>query len=328
MPGNVTDPDTAQLLTNMACVLAAADARADDLFSAHLSEVPAELAAALRRLVRPPDRTSGHRVVRGLLAGFGDPGPTPLHWRDAAVERTRALDIALVLVGAALGPVFGWRGQQDGRLVHNIMPSPGYENLQVGASSSTPLEWHTEDAFHRRRAEVLLLACVRNDEGVGSRVASIRRAGLTPDQLRTLGARQVAILPDASYPDDWRQAPAACRPRGVPTVWHTDDGPCLRYDPAYSRFLDPTPAFTRAYAALGEALDRCHEEIDIRPGDVLLIDNDVAVHGRAAYRPRYNGTDRWLKRVLVRLPRQRPAEEALEDDFAQLTVEPQLPEIP
>jgi alpha-ketoglutarate-dependent taurine dioxygenase len=34
-------------------------------------------------------------------------------------------------------------------------------------------------------------------------------------------------------------------------------------------------------------------------GDVLVIDNDRAVHGRSPFVPRYDGTDRWLKRALV-----------------------------
>jgi len=34
-------------------------------------------------------------------------------------------------------------------------------------------------------------------------------------------------------------------------------------------------------------------------GDLLVIDNDRAVHGRTAFTPRYDGTDRWLRRALV-----------------------------
>ncbi|NBT21304.1 MAG: hypothetical protein EBT17_04190, partial [Actinobacteria bacterium] len=34
-------------------------------------------------------------------------------------------------------------------------------------------------------------------------------------------------------------------------------------------------------------------------GDLLVIDNDRAVHGRTPFVPRYDGTDRWLKRALV-----------------------------
>jgi alpha-ketoglutarate-dependent taurine dioxygenase len=37
----------------------------------------------------------------------------------------------------------------------------------------------------------------------------------------------------------------------------------------------------------------------LQAGDVLVIDNERAVHGRTPFVPRYDGTDRWLKRALV-----------------------------
>lgn len=324
---DATDPDAARLLADTARSLAAAGATADDVFPAHLSAVPDDLREALGESVTPPDRVSGRRVVRGVLSGFGDPGPTPGHWKEAQTEDTRALDIAIVLVASVLGRVFGWGGQQDGRLVHNIVPSPGQEHLQVGASSTTPLEWHTEDAFHRGRAQLLLLACIRNDDEIGSRVASLRETGMSEEQLAVLSRPEAAIVPDDSYPDVWRSEAASDRLCGISTVWPADDGPCLRYDPYYSRFLSPTPDFTAAYEALGRALDACGDHVVAGPGDVLLIDNDIAAHGRAAYRPRYDGTDRWLKRALIRLPRSRPASEALESDYTQDLVEPGVREI-
>jgi L-asparagine oxygenase len=314
---DLASPQTAAVLAETAGALARAGATPDDLFVTHLDRVPDEPALALRELVRPPDRTTGWRLVRELLAGFDDLGPTPASWAVAQPERNAALDLALVLVAASMGPVFGWAGQQGGRLVHNIVPTEGYEGLQVGASSSTPLYWHTEDAFHPARAQLLVLASVRNHDEIGSNVASIRRAGLSADKLDQLRRPQLAIVPDDSYPGGWEGEVT-----GIPTVWDGPDGGCLRYDPSYTRFLDDDPDFRAAYDALGGELDRCGETLPMRAGDIAIIDNDVAVHGRIPFRPRYDGTDRWLKRVLVRLPRGRPEHERLESGYAQELVTP------
>ena len=40
-------------------------------------------------------------------------------------------------------------------------------------------------------------------------------------------------------------------------------------------------------------------EVVLRPGDVLFIDNYRVVHGRKPFKARYDGTDRWLKRIGV-----------------------------
>ncbi|MGE0137021.1 MAG: L-asparagine oxygenase, partial [Ilumatobacteraceae bacterium] len=34
-------------------------------------------------------------------------------------------------------------------------------------------------------------------------------------------------------------------------------------------------------------------------GDLLVVDNTVAVHGRSPFLPRFDGTDRWLQRTFV-----------------------------
>lgn len=312
----------ARLLADTAVALAEQGATGDNLFRDHLTDVPADVAAALRPLVGPPDRTTGSRIIPGLLRLLDDPGPTPGHWSAPQPGQARALDVALVLIGSVIGRVFGWAGQQGGRLVHNILPSTGYEDMQVGASSSTPLLWHTEDSFHPQRADLLMLACVRNTDDVGSKVASVRETRLTEGQLAQLHRPVATILPDDSYPADWRTHDRGT-PAGIPTLWDAEDGLCMRYDPYYSTLPDAAaePEFHDAYAALGRELDACGRTLPIAAGDILVIDNDIAVHGRAPFAARYDGTDRWLKRLLIRLPRPRPDRELSEDGFGQATVE-------
>jgi alpha-ketoglutarate-dependent taurine dioxygenase len=37
----------------------------------------------------------------------------------------------------------------------------------------------------------------------------------------------------------------------------------------------------------------------LEPGDVCLIDNLKSVHGRKPFLARYDGSDRWLKRINI-----------------------------
>jgi hypothetical protein len=39
----------------------------------------------------------------------------------------------------------------------------------------------------------------------------------------------------------------------------------------------------------------------LKPGDLLLVANHRLVHGRQAFRPRYDGTDRWMRHCMVTL---------------------------
>ncbi len=37
----------------------------------------------------------------------------------------------------------------------------------------------------------------------------------------------------------------------------------------------------------------------LEPGDMLIVDNRKAVHGRTGFTPRYDGEDRWLRRCFT-----------------------------
>lgn len=48
-------------------------------------------------------------------------------------------------------------------------------------------------------------------------------------------------------------------------------------------------------------LDHGLQEVALQPGDLLLIENYIAVHVRSPSRAAYDGTDRRLKRISVTL---------------------------
>ncbi|MFE5810330.1 TauD/TfdA family dioxygenase [Streptomyces sp. NPDC056491] len=303
----------------------AAGARGDTVLGRPEWQLPERLADQLRDWLGNPDPVDGFRVVRGLFDGFAQPGPTPAHWAETDPDDSAAHDVALALAARLLGRVFGWTDQQDGRVVHNILPSRGYEQMQVGASSTVPLTWHTEDGFHPERADLLLLACIRNPDAIGTLLAGIQRAPLSPEAIEQLRRPLLVIEPDDSYEDE----DAAHEERiGMATVWDGDHGLGVRYDPSYTVTLTDDPAFSAAYRQLGAAFEECGFIVPLEPGDLLMVDNNAVVHGRIAFRARYDGTDRWLKRVLVRAQGVRPTRELLEHGYHQQQTDPENQVVP
>jgi len=303
--------DTARTLTDPA-LLEQIDARVG------------ELPDAVRVAMCPPATTAGATIVGKLPLTDAEFGPTPPSWVEAArwsgeVERRAnsfELDIVMLLLARSAGEPFGWQGQQGGRLVNNIVPSPGHEHEQSGASSKTLLSPHTEDAFHPDRANLLMLGCLRNPDNVGTTVSSVRRTDLSDDERRLLRTPTLPILPDVSYGTGHERYSAI----PLPTLWNAEsDGDTadltLRYD--------TDAEFRVAYARLTAELERVCVTAALTPGELLLVDNDVAVHGRVPFTARYDGTDRWLKRVNIRLPeRRRRAAETDENGYGQRIVAP------
>ncbi|MGW4698880.1 TauD/TfdA family dioxygenase [Streptomyces sp. NPDC004285] len=297
-PVRPLDRTTADELTTAAAKLLAdhGSATSPELLAA-LPDACARLAATIGHALRPVDTADGLFVLRGLRPDDGELGPTPGHW--SSVGESGALwDVVLLLVSALMGTPIAWDGQQDGRFVHNIVPSPGHENEQTGASSDVLLTPHTEDAFHPGRAHLLLLACMRNHDDIATTAASIRRTRLTDEDVAQLKRRVVPILPDDAYEQAQR---FAGRPAPVPTLFDGGDGLTLRFDPAYTPLDEADDAWRAAYGRLEDELARVSVAVSLQPGDVLVVDNDVVVHGRVPFRARYDGTDRWLKRASVRV---------------------------
>jgi hypothetical protein len=278
----------------------------------------ARLGKTIHQACRPVDTADGLYVLRGLPVDDGEIGPTPGSWATAG-DRAAAWDVILLLLATAMGRPIAWDGQQEGRFVHNIVPAPGHEQEQTGASSTVLLSPHTEDAFHPGRAHLLLLACMRNHDAVATTAAGIRKVRLAPDDVALLSRPVLPILPDDAYAE---ARGFAGEPPKVPVLWRTEDGPTLRYDPAYTP-LDQAPAdYRAAYGRLTAELERVSVAVALEPGDVLVVDNDQAVHGRVPFTPRYDGTDRWLKRASVRIPgrRGRPLAEADEHGYGQAAI--------
>jgi Fe(II)/alpha-ketoglutarate-dependent arginine beta-hydroxylase len=288
----------------------------------HLVEQAPQLADTLDLEVREqcqvPER--GSFVLRGLPVDDTEIGPTPSHWSKACPERTADWDIAMLLVASVMGRVFGWEGQQGGKLVHDIVPSPGQEQEQTGAGSSVLLSPHNEDAFHPERAHLLMLGCLRNPDRVATHAASVRSVELDETDRKVLAQPRLPILPDASYSTPQtgdKEAPE------IPTLWQRADGICVRFDPAYTPLDRAEELYRAAYHRLEQGLQHATTSVRLTPGDLLVLDNDVVVHGRAPFQARYDGTDRWLKRMNVTVPgRMRPAQESDEHGYGQQTVNP------
>jgi Fe(II)/alpha-ketoglutarate-dependent arginine beta-hydroxylase len=257
-----------------------------------------------------------------LISGYpvdGDRlGATPRRWVSdgeppAAVEH----EMALVLVGTLLGDVFGWATQQGGRLVHDIVPISGHEHEQLSSGSEELIWWHTEDAFHPFPADYVGLMCLRNPNRVATTLGYLDASKLTESELAILTQPHFTISPDESHqrknqPGGTRDADAArvaeayarieAMNQAPPKVAVLAGGPddyYMRLDPYFMERGHLPPAARDALARLIAVIDASIADVVLQPGDMLFVDNFRAVHGRKPFSARFDGRDRWLKRITV-----------------------------
>lgn len=263
--------------------------------------LPPPLGEALGRFAE--GATSPVLLVRG--APVEALAATPGHWTQAEDQRS---SLVLLLVGEALGASFGWSTQQEGRLIHDVVPTIGDELVQLGSNSTETLTLHSEDAFHPFRGEWLALMCLRNPQHVATLVSTIDQVELDEQEWSALREPGYPLLADLSHHPSQAPPTEAEVPAAVPEAedafvatlgWDEDRRlDSLRFDPYYTG-TPHTPRHAAALAALSAELERRRREVRLEPGDLLLLDNHRAVHGRAAFAASYQHDERWLKRVCI-----------------------------
>ncbi|MFJ8692604.1 arginine beta-hydroxylase, Fe(II)/alpha-ketoglutarate-dependent [Streptomyces roseolilacinus] len=289
-----------------------ADADAPD-FLVEAGTIAHDMPARVRRHIeRARLGESAHALLlRGNHVDDDRLGPTPEHWREARTSESRPYSFLLTLYAALLGDVFAWSTQQDGRVVTDVLPIRGGERSLVSSSSRLELGWHTEDAFSAYRADYVGLFSLRNPDQVATTLAGVPLERLDRDTVDLLFQARFLIRPDDSHQpvnnvstsaDDRHFADItnACdHPSPVPILTGHRAAPHLCIDGDFSAPVEGDDEAARALAELREGIGTALYDVVLDQGDVAFIDNRHAVHGRRAFEPRYDGRDRWLKRINV-----------------------------
>lgn len=204
-------------------------------------------------------------------------------------------ELTLLTVARVLGQPVGYAPEHGGDLVQNVCPVRAHADRQTSTSSATVLELHTEAAFHPLRPRFLALLCLRGDPDSATTLTRVE------DLVEALSERERYVLRqprfttgvDESYTDgrgSARSAPGAVLAGHPdhPRLW-LDNDLMLGLDDEAQEALESAAAWARELAA----------GVTLEEGDLLVVDNDRAVHGRTPFAPRFDGTDRWLQRTLV-----------------------------
>ncbi|OTA19597.1 clavaminate synthase [Xenorhabdus beddingii] len=245
-------------------------------------------------------RHQGHPLV--VIKGYPDMsekmGATPNHWKDVYNTNSN-YDYYCCLMSSLFGDVVGFSDLQEGKLVQEIFPIKKDSDKQLG-TGSVDLLLHTEDTSLDYRADYIGFMCIRNNYRIPTSVS-------VPDFAK-LSAKTVTLLKKNTF-RIFNDRPCLSKEERdenytiCPLLTGDGKETYMRYDPLY---LDKAALNTEDLEAVAE-LEALTEatvfDLVLTPGEIAFIDNYRCAHGRKAYQPRFDGTDRWLKRtqILTRL---------------------------
>lgn len=235
---------------------------------------------------------------------IGDVPATPAHPMidESITPESRK---SLIDMGNILGFPVSYAQEQGGRLIQNLVPVHKSEYQQISTSSKVELEMHTETAFHPYRPSHLLLLCLRGDDSAVTTYAD------DFDILEKLSDEAINVL---QMPWFTTQVDDSFRTNGEPNMDITvsilrenkssfTSSWVLTYDSFFMKAvgIDEKSRIEaeRALEEMRSAVNSSIKEVVLKTRDMLVINNDTTVHGRKPFQPRYDGTDRWIQRMLV-----------------------------
>jgi L-asparagine oxygenase len=250
----------------------------------------------MNKLVRG-EAPAGAVLFKGLRIDDAEMGPTPAGWEPQAENEDRdpVVEAALLAFATAAGYVFSFARQQGGLLIQNVVPVRGHEYEATGTSSRSLLDWHTEDPFDDAHAEFIGLACIRGNESAHTALMPMENVTLSPEDIAILREPRFMHGIDKSSGGNGRPEDGV---RG-PVISGADDDLWVRIDMDCAAAVEGDEEAAAALARFHAASNEAGTHVTLEPGDVLIWDNHRTMHARTSFEPRYDGTDRWLKRVSI-----------------------------
>jgi L-asparagine oxygenase len=234
----------------------------------------------------------GGLLLKGLEVGSIPPTPA-----DAVGASTRhtlmAKQSALLL--SSIVHLVGYRPECRGELVQTLVPIRRHQRRQTSTGSAVNLESHTEQCHNMRtRPDFIALGCLRGDPNASTYLLSARelQRRLPAETARLLRDPVFSTRVDGSFIDGG----VADEVRGpIPVLSGSWDDPLLSYDE--DLMSTTSVAHEAALAAVKDVWLAHRSEVVLRPGELFILDNSRAIHGRSAFTAQWDGGDRWLCRV-------------------------------
>lgn len=241
--------------------------------------------------------------LRGL-AGDLDPGPTP--YSGSCSTRPLAMTLmklfgTIRLLGARAS---AFEDENDGRLLRHVVAVPAACDTASSQGWKTELPWHMDGAYRPFPGESgigdyappprwLVFAILRQHPEIPITIASLAEAGrrLSPAAFDALERPEFMVETPDSVPSRRSFGP-------LPIFIRDVRGDLIsRFNQAHCRAL--TERGAAALVELEQALTDggLHVTVHGEPGDIVVMDNWRCLHRRSAYRPAWDGRDRWFIRV-------------------------------
>jgi L-asparagine oxygenase len=198
-----------------------------------------------------------------------------------------------------IAEMISYEAEGYGRLFQDIVPIKKMENEQTSVGSNTELEIHTEQAFSNLRPDILSLACIRGDPLAQTYILPVNCILENMNDYE----KEMLRLPlwktglDLSFKLNHNEFMEGTIRGPFPIIYGDYNDPQLRFD--QDLIFGTTEESKYLIKKITDIYYQYRIQHNLQSGEIILIDNMRAVHGRSSFNPKYDGTDRFLIRCFA-----------------------------
>jgi L-asparagine oxygenase len=236
---------------------------------------------------------TGTMLLEGLPVA--EPPPTPPDNGEHLGEGTQLARVQAI-VNSACGEMVAYEAEGHGRLYQDMVPNRALAQSQTSLGSRVELELHTEQAFSRLRPDVLSLACLRGHPEAETYVLPAHALLAELNQFERKLLRQPLWMTgvDGSFKMGGHEFIEGDERGPLAIVEGAEDDPTIVFDQDLMKGLSEEAQ--RMIGRIVEVYRAQRRSVVLGPGQILLVDNVRAVHGRSPFRPNFDGSDRFIIR--------------------------------
>ena len=223
---------------------------------------------------------------------------TPDNNNSKIGESTLLAYIQSILLNV-IAEMISYEAEGHGRLFQDVVPVKKMENEQTSVGSNTELEIHTEQAFSKLRPDILTLACIRGDPLAKTYVLPVKYIleNMNDNERETLRLPLWKTGVDLSFKLNGNEFIQGDIRGPFPIISGDDVDPKLLFD--QDLMFGVNESADNLIKKIIEIYYKHRIQHNLQSGEIILIDNMRAVHGRSPFYPKYDGDDRFLIRCFA-----------------------------
>ena len=260
-------------------------------------ELPIRMQIELTNFIENGSKTD-FLLIKGLENIDQNIPNTPINNKNKVGETTNLARIQAILL-CSISDIIAYEAECYGNIFQDVVPIQKMEKEQTSLSSNTELEIHTEQVFSKLRPDLISLGCLRGDINAKTYILPVQTIidNLSDSDVELLKQPLWKTGIDLSFKlNNYEFTEGDIR--GPMPILDQD----YRSNGRYNLLFDQDLMFgitEESNLLIKKIVDIYYQHrisYNLKPGEIIIIDNRHAVHGRSPFFPKYDGKDRFLIR--------------------------------